>query len=55
MFIKRKVKAGGAGGAVATLVMVVLGQFGIDLPPGTEAAIATIAGTLLSFWVKEPR
>jgi hypothetical protein len=37
-----KVAAGGAAGAVATIVVFVLGQAGVDVTPEVAAALATI-------------
>lgn len=42
---KRKGKAGTLGGAVAVLAAFVAGLFGVDVPAGVEAAVATaVAG-----------
>ena len=37
------------GGAIATVVMAVLGSKGITFPAGMEAGIAVIAATLLGY------
>ena len=43
------------GGAIAVVVMAVLGQKGITFPAGVEAAIAVIASTLLGYIPKSGR
>ena len=51
------ITAAGIGGSIATIVMGLLGAFFPDfaarVPPGIEAAIATLAGFLLGFKVRE--
>lgn len=51
----RKVTAGMAGGAVATLVMVFLPQMGVTIPPtpGVESALAVLATIACSYMVSE--
>lgn len=61
MNVQPKVKAAGAGagtsGAVAILLIWVLSQVGVDVPPEAAAAISTVvasAGALVGGYVKAP-
>lgn len=51
----RKVSAGMAGGAVATLVMIFLPQLGVTIPPtpGVESALAVLATIVCSYLIPE--
>lgn len=50
----RKVAAGGIGGAVAFIMVVILQMsFGVEFPAGFEAAIATIISFAASYMTKE--
>ncbi len=53
--IRRKVKAGGIAGIIATLIVGAGDAVGIDIPPAVAAGIATVASTLLNYYVKETR
>lgn len=37
-----KVQAAGAAGAAATVAVFIAAQFGLEVPPGVEAALATL-------------
>lgn len=49
---KRKGKAGTLGGAVAVLAAFVAGLFGVDVPAGVEASVATVVAAV-SAWAKK--
>jgi hypothetical protein len=52
--MKRKVKAGVLGGAIATLfVLTVSWLTGSQAPPGFEGALATVVGGGLAWFVPE--
>lgn len=39
----------GVGGAVAALIIFILGRYNITFPAGAEAAIAVLVGTLAGY------
>lgn len=45
----RKVGAGGIGGAVAVIVVWVVGLFGVDVPAEVAAAFASV-GSFIGAW-----
>lgn len=47
--VHSKVKAAGVGGAVAIVLVFVLGQLGVAVPADVGAAAATILGFLFGF------
>lgn len=50
----RKSRADVVGGALATIIAYLIYHFhGTQLPPGVEGALATIAGFLLSYLVRD--
>jgi hypothetical protein len=49
MNVHAKVAAAGTSGAVATLIVFVCAQFGVDIPGEVGAAIATLVGFLGGF------
>lgn len=50
----RKVTAGALGGAAAAIFAWLLSETtGIGMPPGIEAAVATIVSFVLAYFVKE--
>lgn len=51
--MERKLKAGGIGGAIATLVVCVAVWFGAPQPPvGLEGALAVVAGAVVGWFTK---
>jgi phosphoserine phosphatase len=48
-----KVSAAALGGALAAIVAWIVSTYGIDMPPGTEAAFATLIAAGLAYWVRE--
>lgn len=48
-----KVQAAGIGGAVATLIVFIVGVLGVEVPPEAAAALATIAAFALGYRVPE--
>jgi len=44
-----KVTAGGAAGAITTVLVYVVGQFGVDVPAEVAAAHTTIIGTAAAY------
>lgn len=48
-----KVAAAGIGGAVATVVVFIVAAFGVDIPGGVEAAIATIVSFSAGYFKSE--
>jgi putative flippase GtrA len=51
--MKRKVKAAGIGGAVATVVVFVLSAVGVELPADVAAAVAAIISVVAGYLVPE--
>lgn len=50
MQINPKVQAAGAAGAFATIVVFIAGQYGLEVPTGGEAAVATLVATVAGFF-----
>lgn len=48
-----KVKAGGLGGLIATILVAVLNGFGIDMGPEVAAAIATVLSFIFAYFKLE--
>ena len=48
---QRKVAAGGLGGAVAVLVLWLLGMSGTEIPVGAEAAVTLLVTSGLAYLV----
>lgn len=48
-----KVKAGGLAGTVTLLIVIVLGQFGVEVPPEAAAAITTLLGFLAAYFKRD--
>ncbi len=53
--IRRKVKAAGLAGIIATALITAGGWVGVDIPPEVAAGLATIAATALAYYVPETR
>lgn len=51
--MKRKVKSAGLGGAITTLLVFALTQFGVEVPGDVGAAAATIIAVFLGYLVPE--
>lgn len=49
----RKVTAGAAGGALATLIALYLPDFGIHVHPGAESAFGVLCTLAFAYIVKE--
>jgi hypothetical protein len=48
-----KVTAAALGGALAAIAAWIAASYGMDMPPGTEAAVATLIAAGLAYWVRE--
>jgi putative flippase GtrA len=48
---QRKVVAGGATGALSSIVVWLLQQQGVDVPPEIAVAITTLLSFIVSYWV----
>lgn len=48
-----KMQAAGIGGAVATLIVFIVGLLGVEVPPEAAGALATIAAFALGYRVSE--
>ena len=51
----RKVGVSGAVGAATTVVVILLGQLGVDVTPELAAALATLLMFVASYLVAEPK
>lgn len=49
-----KVAAGGAAGAAAAVIAWTVSEFGIHMPPGIEAAVATLVGVAAGYLKRDP-
>lgn len=48
-----KVTAGGLGGAVATLIVFVATQLGVEVTPEAGGALATLVGFVFAYFVRD--
>lgn len=48
---RRKVTAGGIGGAVATIILGILDRTGVAITPAEAGAVATICAFALAYFV----
>lgn len=53
--ISPKVSGGLAAGAVATLIVFVASQFGLDVPVGVEGALAVLIGAIAGYLIPDRR
>jgi len=49
----QKVAAAGIGGAASVVLVYILGQFGLDVPPEVASAITTLAAFVAGYMTKE--
>ena len=50
----RKVGAAGIAGAIAAIIVWIVGEFaGIDVPTGVEAALATVVAFVAGYFVED--
>ncbi len=55
MPVATKVAAPGILGAAVTVLVYVVGLFGVEMSPEVAAGIVTLAGTTLGYSIKETR
>lgn len=53
--ISPKVSGGLAAGACATVIVFVASQFGLEIPPGVEGAVAVLIGFAAGYLVPDNR